>query len=157
MAAESGRRWVVGACVAASGVLLAWVGGFLLSSGDSRCVDGRAARECSGSFASSTWHGVGLVSVIIGLILVIVAVGFAVHTRRQSHFPSDRATPHVGADPASAAIVCAAAGPICRAPRGSRLQSVRRRARLALAGSLPRQGGAASWQRRRPGASRSPR
>lgn len=84
MASMTGRQWAGWCCTAMSGVVIAWFGGLLLSSGNSRCVDGPETSECSGPFASGAWHGVGLVAVIVGLVLVIVAVALAVHTRRQA-------------------------------------------------------------------------
>ena len=86
MSSMTGRQWAGWLCAAISGVLIAWVGGFLLSSGNSRCIDGPETSECSGLFASGAWHAIGLVSIIVGMILVIVAVAFARHTHRQARF-----------------------------------------------------------------------
>lgn len=84
MTVMSGRRWAVALCAVSSGVLLAWVGGFMLSSGNGRCVDGPEIRECSGAFASSTWHSVGMAAVIVGMIVVFAAVWFAMRIRRHN-------------------------------------------------------------------------
>jgi hypothetical protein len=82
MSALTGRQWAA-SCAGITGLLVAWAGGFLLSSGNSLCIDGTETARCSGSFASTTWHGVGAVSVIVGLLIVIAAVGFAIHAHRQ--------------------------------------------------------------------------
>lgn len=78
MKAHSRARWI---WFAVSGVFVAWAGGFLLSSGNDRCVDGPNIHECSGRFASGAWHGVGLVSIIVGLVMVIAALAMAARTR----------------------------------------------------------------------------
>jgi ABC-type Mn2+/Zn2+ transport system permease subunit len=84
MAYMTVRRWAEWSGAAAIGVLTAWLGGFLLSSSNSRCVDGLESNACSGAFASSIWHGLGVGLVIVGLIVVVVAFGFAGHTRRKA-------------------------------------------------------------------------
>jgi hypothetical protein len=68
------------------GVVLAWVGGFLLSSKNSHCTDGPAVRACSGTFSSDAWHGVGFGAVIAGLVLILAAVAMVVSARRQGHW-----------------------------------------------------------------------
>lgn len=67
-----------------SGALLAWAGGFILSSKNSRCVDDPGFHDCSGTFASDAWHGVGLASVMAGLIVVMCARGIAAFARWRS-------------------------------------------------------------------------
>ena len=67
------------------GVVLAWVGGFLLSAKNSRCTDSPAGRACSGTFSSDAWHGVGFGAVLAGLVLILAAVAMVVSGRRQHH------------------------------------------------------------------------
>jgi hypothetical protein len=67
-----------------SGTLLAWAGGFMLSSSNSRCIDGPNIHECSGTFASDAWHRVGLISVIAGIVIVIAAIAVAALSKRSS-------------------------------------------------------------------------
>jgi hypothetical protein len=68
--------------LAVVGLLIAWTGGFLLSSGNNRCADGVAGGQCSGRYAGGEWHTVGSVAVILGAILVMSAVAAAVRSRR---------------------------------------------------------------------------
>ena len=77
--ARAGWIWI-----AVSGVLVAWVGGFLLSSGNDRCVDGPNIHECSGPFTSGAWHGIGLVSIIVGPVMLITALVMAARIRRRN-------------------------------------------------------------------------
>jgi hypothetical protein len=84
MASVTGRRWARWSAAAAMGVLTAWLGGFLLSSTYSRCVDGLDSSACSGAFASTIWHGIGVGLVIVGLVVVAATVGSAVQTRRKA-------------------------------------------------------------------------
>lgn len=78
MKATGRARWI---WLAVSGVVVAWAGGFLLASGNDRCVDGPTAGECSGRFASDAWHGLGAVSVVVGLVVVAAALVLAVRAR----------------------------------------------------------------------------
>jgi len=55
------------------GSVLAWAGGYLLSSGYDRCVDGPNSHSCTGTFASDTWYGVGIAAIISGVILMLAA------------------------------------------------------------------------------------
>lgn len=82
MKAHGGARWI---WCAVGGVFAAWGGGYLLSSGNGRCVDGPSIHECSGRFASGAWHGVGLVSIIVGVVMVVAALVMAARTRHRSH------------------------------------------------------------------------
>ena len=68
--------------MSAVGLLLAWTGGFLLSSGNDRCVDGVELHECSGALASGTWHGAGRASLIVGIVLVTLSLVTAVRARQ---------------------------------------------------------------------------
>lgn len=81
MNARSRARWI---WFVVTGVFLAWVGGFLVSSDNDRCVNGPAAQECSGRLASSFWHTFGLVSVAVGLVLVVAALVPVASTHRHS-------------------------------------------------------------------------
>jgi hypothetical protein len=56
----------------------------MLSSGNSECIDGPAVHECSGTFASDGWHGVGVALIIVGVIMVGAAVAKSVAARRES-------------------------------------------------------------------------
>lgn len=66
------------------GTFLAWAGGFMLLSSNSRCIDGPTIHECSGTFASDAWHGVGLILVIAGIVMVIAATAMAAFFKRSS-------------------------------------------------------------------------
>jgi hypothetical protein len=66
----------------AVGALVAWGGGFLLSSGNDRCSDGDALGECSGPFASAAWHGIGLLFMVVGLLVVTTTLAAAVRAKR---------------------------------------------------------------------------
>ena len=68
-----------------AGGALRWAGGFLLSSKDSRCIDGPEIHECSGTFSSDAWHAVGLASIMGCLVVVIVGLAIVVQARRRSH------------------------------------------------------------------------
>ncbi len=68
---------------AIGGVLLMWMGGYVMSSGNSRCVDGIHGGECSGTFASDAWHVTGFLSLIVGALTVIAALAVVAHARRQ--------------------------------------------------------------------------
>lgn len=68
---------------AIGGMVVAWAGGFLLSSGNDRCLDGPNIHECAGHFASRAWHDVGLVAIIVGVVTVVAALAMAAHTRQR--------------------------------------------------------------------------
>jgi hypothetical protein len=70
--------------LAVVGLLIAWAGGFVLSSGNSRCLDGVAGGQCSGRYATEEWHTVGAVAVVLGAILMASAVAAAVRSRRRT-------------------------------------------------------------------------
>jgi len=70
---------------AVGGAVLAWAGGLLLSLLDSRCTAAPGGQGCSGTFASAAWHGVGLVAVIAGLVVVVAAVAMAALARGRHH------------------------------------------------------------------------
>lgn len=78
------NRWLLIALVVGAGLLM-WTGGFLLSSQNSRCVDGPGGHWCSGEFSSDAWHGLGLVSLVVGLAVLIAALAIAMLARRRSH------------------------------------------------------------------------
>lgn len=67
--------------LAVMGVLIGWIGGYLLSAGYSLCVDGPGGHVCSGRYASDGWHALGAVAVILGGALVIAGIGAAVRSR----------------------------------------------------------------------------
>ena len=56
------------------GCFLAWSGGFLLSSSNSRCTDGPNGRTCSGAFAGEGWHWAGVAVLVGGLAPVALGV-----------------------------------------------------------------------------------
>ena len=66
------------------GLLLAWTGGFLLSSRHAICTDGVTGGECSGRFASVDWHALGVLALILGGVTVVSAIAIAVRPRRES-------------------------------------------------------------------------
>ena len=68
-----------------SGAVLAWTGGFMLSSKNSRCIDGAGVHECSGAFTSDAWHGVGLGFVIAGLVFLLAGLAVVGVARRRCH------------------------------------------------------------------------
>ncbi len=70
--------------LAVMGVLSGWSGGFVLSSGYSRCFDGIQGGQCSGRFASDGWHAVGAAALLPGGALVIAAIAVAVRDRRRA-------------------------------------------------------------------------
>ena len=77
-----------------SALVLAWAGGFVLSSQNSRCTEGPGARGCTGTFSSGAWHGVGLAAVAAGLAtLVAAAVITAVPHRRMNTNASSGGVP----------------------------------------------------------------
>jgi len=67
------------------GTLFALAGGYIRSSSYDKCVDGPEIHECSGTFASEAWHGMGLGFVIAGLALVVVALAMAALARPKPH------------------------------------------------------------------------
>jgi len=75
--------------LALSGVVLAWCGGYLLSSQDSKCVDGPGGHVCSGTFSSEGWHVVGAVSVSLGLTMVLAALAMMAFAFRRLHSHQD--------------------------------------------------------------------
>ena len=74
---------VLAILLAIGGVPLMWMGGYVMSSGNSRCVDGIHGGECSGTFASDAWHVTGFLSLIVGALTVIAALAVVAHARRQ--------------------------------------------------------------------------
>lgn len=89
MTGMSRRRTALLVLLAAVGLVVAWTGGFLLSSGKSRCVEGVSGGQCSGRYASYPWHTLGAVALILGGVLVVTAVFVAVRSRRgAAPFPS---------------------------------------------------------------------
>lgn len=84
MSTMSARSRTVLFMLGIGGTFLAWAGGFMLSSSNSRCIDGPNIHECSGRFASDAWHGVGLILVIVGIVMVIAAIGMAALSKRIS-------------------------------------------------------------------------
>ncbi len=70
--------------LAVMGVLSGWTGGFLLSSGYSRCIDGMQGGQCTGRYASDGWHAVGAAALILGGALVIAGIAAAVRYRRRT-------------------------------------------------------------------------
>lgn len=73
------RAWVI--LFALIGIVLAWIGGFLLSSGYSRCVDGVEGGQCSGRYASDGWHVAGVVGILLSGVLIIAGIAAAVRSR----------------------------------------------------------------------------
>lgn len=69
--------------LAIGGVLLMWMGGYVMSSGYDRCVDGIHGGECYGTFSSDAWHVTGFLSLIVGAFTVIAALAVVAHARRQ--------------------------------------------------------------------------
>lgn len=77
------RRQVAAILLAPGGVLLVWAGELLLSSGNSRCIDGVRGGGCSGALASDAWHYTGVASLVVGAVMWIAALWLVSHTRRQ--------------------------------------------------------------------------
>lgn len=75
-------RQVMAVMLAPGGVLLAWAGEFLLSSGDNHCVHGVRGQGCPGALPLNAWHDVGVTAMMVGAIMVIAALWLVTHTRR---------------------------------------------------------------------------
>lgn len=71
MSAMTVRTRTLVALLVLSALVLVWVGGFVLSSQNSRCTHG--PRGCTGTFSSDAWHGVGLGAVTAGLATLVAA------------------------------------------------------------------------------------
>jgi hypothetical protein len=66
------------------GVVLAFVGGLLLSN-NRRCTDSPAGRGCFVTFSSHAWHDIGLAAVTAGLVVILAAVAMVASAWRQKH------------------------------------------------------------------------
>lgn len=68
------------------GVLLMWMGGYVMASGYDRCIDGSNGTNgggCYGTFASDAWHVTGFLSLMVGALTVIAALTVVAHARWQ--------------------------------------------------------------------------
>ena len=66
--------------VTVTGLVTLWIGGYVLSSGFTRCTD---RGTCTGPFTSGPWHALGLLAAVLGLAALVGATVMVVRARHR--------------------------------------------------------------------------